>query len=157
MTPDPAAGRRGNRARTLTLLLVAVLVFYFLLIGARGVSLVTDPRWIVKLLGVGVLLLPLVGAAIVVAELRFGRATERLALQLGADPGPPGAAFDPDDAFALRRRQVEQDPADWQRWYRLALAYGAAHDSARGRRTMRRAVAMERAANPASVQGPPVG
>jgi hypothetical protein len=138
-------GGRGNRTRSLVLLLVAVLVFYFLLIGARGVSLVGDHRWTVKLLGVGVLLLPLVGIAIVIAELRFGRATERLARELGPDPGEP-APDDPDAAFAVRQAQVEQDPADWQRWYRLALAYGHARDTARGRRTMRRAIAMERAA-----------
>jgi hypothetical protein len=126
--------------------LVAVLVFYFLLIGARGISLVGDGRWTVKLLGVGVLLLPLVGIAIVVAELRFGRATERLAQQLGPDPGEPDVELDPDAIFAVRQAQVEQDPADWQRWYRLALAYGQARDTARGRRAMRRAIAMERAA-----------
>ncbi len=138
--------RRSGRAKALALLLVAVLVFYFLVIGARGVSLVGDPRWVVKLLGVGVLLLPVVGIAIVVAELRFGRATERLAAMLGPDPGEPADGMDPDAAFELRRAQAEQDPADWQRWYRLALAYGQARDTARGRRTMRRAVAMERAA-----------
>ena len=140
------AERGSARPKVVALLLVAVLVFYFLVIGARGVSLLGDGRWVVKLLGLGVLLLPVVGIAIVAAELRFGRATERQAAQLGPDPGAPDAELDPDAAFAQRQAQVEQDPADWQRWYRLALAYGAARDTARGRRTMRRAVAMERAA-----------
>jgi cytochrome c-type biogenesis protein CcmH/NrfG len=129
----------------MVLLLVAVLAFYLLLIGVRGVSLLGDHRWTVKALGVGILLLPVVGVAIVVAELRFGRATERLAAQLRPDPDPADD-LPPDEAFAQRKLQVEAAPEDWQAWYRLAVAYGNARDTARGRRAMRRAIALERAA-----------
>jgi Flp pilus assembly protein TadD len=45
----------------------------------------------------------------------------------------------------LRQAQVESTPGDWQAWYRLAIAYGDARDTARGRRTMRKAIAMQRA------------
>lgn len=138
-------GRRGLRSRDVVVLLIVVLAFYLGLIGVRGVSLLGDPRWIVKGLGIGVLLLPLVGVAIVVAELRFGRATERLANLLGEDPCPQAQTLDPDQAFPLRQAQVEAAPDDWQAWYRLAIAYGDARDTARGRRTMRKAIAMQRA------------
>lgn len=137
--------RRGLRSRDVVVLLVVVLACYLVLIGARGISLLGDHRWIVKGLGVGVLLLPLVGVAIVVAELRFGRATERLAKVLGDDPCPEAESQDPDQAFALRQAQVEATPDDWQAWYRLAIAYGDARDTARGRRTMRKAIAMQSA------------
>lgn len=138
--------RPRPRSRDVVVLLVMALAFYLVLIGARGISLLGDHRWIVKGLGTGVLLLPLVGVAIVVAELRFGWATERLARVLGPDSSLDVAPDDPDAAFALRKAQVETVPGDWRAWYRLAIAYGDARDTARGRRTMRRAIAMERAA-----------
>lgn len=138
-------GRRGLRSRDVVVLLVVVLAFYLVLIGVRGISLLGDPRWIVKGLGIGVLLLPFVGVAIIVKEVAFGRATERLDAQLGPDPGEPADTSSADAAFAVRQAQVEAAPHDWQRWYRLALAYGDARDTARGRRTMRKAIDMERA------------
>ncbi len=139
---------RPGRARRLVFLLVVVLAFYVVLIGARGISLLGDPRWTVKGLGVGVLLLPLVGVAIVVAELRFGRATERLG-RLVADDAAGAPGLDPDAAFAIRKAQVEAMPQDWTAWYRLAIAYGDARDTARGRRAMRKAIAMQRVQDPA--------
>jgi hypothetical protein len=143
-----ADGRGVGRARRVVALLVVVLAFYVVLIGARGISLLGDHRWVVKGLGVGVLLLPLVGIAIVVVELRFGSATERLSL-LAADGESEveTAELDPDAAFELRKTQVEAAPQDWRAWYRLALAYGDARDTARGRRAMRRAIELERLRN----------
>ena len=137
--------RRGLRSRDVVVLLVVVLLFYLVLIGVRGVSLLGDRRWTVKGLGIGVLLLPVVGVAIILKELAFGRATERLDALLGPDPGMPSVEASPDDAFAVRQAQVEAAPDDWQAWYRLAIAYGDARDTARGRRTMRKAIAMQRA------------
>jgi hypothetical protein len=141
--PVPRPQRRFHlRARDLVVLLVAVLAFYVVLIGAQGVSLLGDHRVPVKLLGIGVLLLPLIGIVVVAAELRFGRATQRLAERLGPDPGPPDPALSSDAAFAVRQAQVEADPESWQAWYRLAVAYGDARDTARGRRAMRRAISL---------------
>jgi hypothetical protein len=152
---------RGQRSRNLVVLLVVVLAFYFVLIGAGGIGLLGDHRWSVKGLGVGVLLLPLVGVVIVVNELRFGRETERLARLLDQPDDVPDAVIDdpydpyggatpddPDAAFELRKAEVEAAPDDWRRWYRLAVAYGDARDTARGRRTMRKAIVLEQL-NPA--------
>ena len=58
----------------------------------------------------------------------------------------PVAAADPDAAFELRKAEVEAAPDDWRAWYRLAVAYGDARDTARGRRAMRKAIALQRAA-----------
>jgi hypothetical protein len=135
---------RARLARNLVVLLVVVLAFYFVLIGAGGIGLLGDHRWSVKGLGVGVLLLPLVGVVIVVNELRFGRDTERLARLL--DDPDEAVPDDPDAAFELRKAEVEAAPQDWRGWYRLAVAYGDARDTARGRRTMRKAIALQRAA-----------
>jgi Flp pilus assembly protein TadD len=43
------------------------------------------------------------------------------------------------------RAEVEADPDDWRRWYRLARAYDYAGDRTRARETMRKAVELETA------------
>jgi hypothetical protein len=47
--------------------------------------------------------------------------------------------------FAQRQAETEAAPQDWRAWFRLALAYADARDNVRGRRAMRKAVALERA------------
>jgi hypothetical protein len=142
-------------AKRVVALLLLALAAYFALIGYRGVLLLGDGGPTLKILGVAVLVLPLVGIWVVVAELRFGAATERLAHALAESA--PGAAPDADgplprrpsgrvdraaaDArFAVRRAEVEADPADWRRWYRLAEAYDDAGDRRRARAAMRTAI-----------------
>lgn len=143
-------------ARRLVVLLVAVLAYYFVVLGDRGLILLRSGRPAFVGLGIGVLLLPVVGLWLVTQELRFGWATARLGRELGPDssglaeplPRRPSGRVDlaaADAAFESRRTQVEAAPGDWRGWYRLAVAYGDAHDTARGRRAMRRAVELHRA------------
>ncbi|WP_462185762.1 hypothetical protein, partial [Frankia sp. CcWB2] len=91
------------RARWLVAVLVAACGFYLGLIGWRGIQLLGDDRWAARGLGLGVVLLPLIGAVVILRELRFGRDTERLArmFDVAADATAdvePGTArgFDPD-------------------------------------------------------------
>jgi Flp pilus assembly protein TadD len=141
--------------RGVALLLVA-LALYFALIGYRGIYLIGEHRIALKVLGAAVLVLPLIGIWVAAAEVRFGLATERLGRALadsadepGEEPLPrsPGGRVDraaADTRFAQRRAEVEAEPADWRRWYRLALAYDDAGDRKRARAAMRTAI--ERAA-----------
>jgi cytochrome c-type biogenesis protein CcmH/NrfG len=142
--------------RVVGLLLVA-LAAYFALIGYRGIYLLQQDSISLKTLGVAVLVLPLVGIWVVVAELRFGAATARLGRQLDAEgvpsdadlPRTPAGRIDRDAADALferRRVDVEADPKDWRGWYRLAEAYDYAGDRKRARAAMRTAI--EHAATP---------
>jgi hypothetical protein len=143
-----AQGR--SKARWVVVGLVAILLYYIVVASVRGVVLLEDPRWIVKILGVGVLLAPLAAIPLVLGELKFGRATERLAGLLDDDVGEreplprrPSGRVDrtaADALFARCKAEVEKDPSDWQRWYLLAEAYGEAGDTARGRRAMRTAI-----------------
>ena len=149
-TQGSKRARRGLRSRDVVALLVAALVFYLVLIGVRGVSLLGDHRWVIKLLGVGVVLLPVVGVAIIIAELRFGRAAERLGNLVDDEPEAPvhpDPALEADGAagFERAKSRVEADPGNWRGWYWLAIAYSEARDPGRARRTMRKAIAMERA------------
>nr|WP_241245655.1 MULTISPECIES: hypothetical protein [Protofrankia] len=140
-------------------MLVVAAVFYLALIGWRGVQLLTEDSWAARGMGVGVLLLPVVGAAVIVRELQFGRAAERLGRLLSAEsvssadaatrlPRRPSGRIDraaADVLFETRRAETEAAPRDWRAWYRLAAAYGDAGDTRRGRRAMRYAIALERA------------
>lgn len=107
--------------------------------------------------GVGIVLLVLVGVLLVAGEVRLGAESARLARLLEAEGGlpydPPGVTrlpsgrlekADADAVFEARKAEVEADPDDWRRWWRLAAAYGDARDARRGRRAMRRAVSLER-------------
>ena len=142
-------------ARRIVPLLVLAFAVYVLLLGERAVALITDPRWMLKVLGVGVLLLPAVGVVMVVKELRFGQETERLARRLDAEgvdlrdplPRTPSGRVErdaADEAFERRRAEVEADPGDWRTWFRLGVAYGDARDKPRGRQALRRAIEMEK-------------
>lgn len=109
--------------------------------------------------GIGVLLLVVVGCVLVAGEVKLGADSARLARQLDAEGGlpydPPDVTrlasgrlekVDADRIFDERKAAVEAEPDDWRAWWRLAAAYGDARDARRGRRAMRRAVSLERAA-----------
>ncbi len=134
---------------------VGVLCLYMLV---RAVDLFRTGQADAALLGLGVLLLVAVGGLLVVGEVRFGMASQRLGERLGQEGGLPVLAPDvprlpsgrvPRDAadrlFAERKAEVEAAPQDWRAWFRLADAYGLARDTPRGRRAMRTAIRLERA------------
>jgi cytochrome c-type biogenesis protein CcmH/NrfG len=136
------------RTRGTVVVLVAALLFYLVVVAERGIVLVGTGRPALVAFGVGVLLLPLVGVWFIVTEVRFGRAMARLGRRLEAEGGLPTEApadlAEADAVFAQRRAAVQAGPDDWRMWYLLALAYGDARDTPRGRRAMRRAIILER-------------
>lgn len=141
-----------GRTKGVVAVLAALIAVYAVLIGRLGWQLLTEPNWGLKVLGVAVFVLPLIGLGLVGAELRFGMATERLGRTLvdeGADPEPelpmrPSGRPEREAADALfeqRSADVQAAPGDWRNWYRLALAYDYAGDRKRAREAMRTAVA----------------
>ena len=139
-----------NARRVVAVLLLALAV-YFALIGYRGVYLVSQHSVTLKVFGVAVLVLPLVGIWVVLAEVRFGFATQRLALELDEDdpqlPRTAAGRIDraaADALFEVRRGEAESAPEDWRSWYRLAVAYDCAGDRRRARGAMRTAIARHR-------------
>lgn len=107
------------------------------------------------LLGVGVVLLVLVGGLLVAGEVRLAAASQRLGRRLFAEgfveedlPVMQSGRVERDAAdalFARRKAEVEAAPEDWRAWFLLASAYDMARDPQRGRRAMRKAVALARA------------
>lgn len=141
------------RARSTALLLSAVLLFYLVTLGWRGVALIGQGAPVAVALGLGILVLPVLGAWALWRELWFGRRTEQLARDLEArgllpeDTLPRRPSGRPDRAaadawFEQFRAETEADPDRWESWFRLSCAYDAAGDRKRARATMRHAIAL---------------
>ncbi|WNV89776.1 tetratricopeptide repeat protein [Umezawaea sp. Da 62-37] len=140
------------KTRTVALLLTAVLAVYFVMLGGKGVLLITTGDPAAVGLGIGVLILPLIGIWIAWTNLRFGLKTEKMARQLADEgelpdttslPRRPSGRVDRDAAdayFEERRVETEAAPDDWRSWFRLAQAYDLAGDRGRARDTMRKAI-----------------
>jgi cytochrome c-type biogenesis protein CcmH/NrfG len=153
-------GARALRIQLLIALMCLALLVYFVLLGRTAVVLISSGRPAAIGLGVAVLILPLIGLWAMIATLRAGFAHQKLArlaaedgmeLDVGALPRRPSGRLDraaADALFDTVRAEVEQDPGNWRRWYRLARAYDYAGDRARARDAMRKAVAMQSAEAP---------
>ena len=133
------------------------LIFYFAMLTRTAVALIRSGTPAAVALGIGVLILPVVGAWVMVATLRAGLAHQRLARLAAEDgmeldvtdlPRMPSGRIQreaADEMFATVRAELDADPDNWLRWYRLARAYDYAGDRSRARETMRRAVELQNA------------
>ncbi|OQO95178.1 hypothetical protein B1813_02670 [Saccharomonospora piscinae] len=139
----------------LAVVATAAVAVYLVLLGGRAVELLRVGEPVAVGLGIAVLVLPLLGVWLLVATWRSGLAVQRLARRLDAEGGLPDTSGLPrrpsgrvdraaaDAWFDRYRAEVEAEPGDWRRWYRLAYAYDVAGDRKRARATMRRAVDLE--------------
>ena len=151
------------RAKITYVVTAAVLVFYFVLVGSRGVLLIEHGTLITVTFGVAVLILPVIGIWFLWMNTQFvsqgqraGRGTRRRGRPAGRRAGPhPGRPHRP----RLGRRglrpppeETEDAPDDWRCWFRLAVAYHDASDTPRARKAMQRAIALheDRTARPST-------
>lgn len=142
------------RVQLLIGFLCLALVVYFVLLTQTAIALIRTGTPTAVALGIGVLLLPVVGVWVTVSTVRAGVAHQRLARLAAEDgmeldvadlPRMPSGRIKRDAADALFhtvRAEVEADPDNWRRWYRLARAYDYAGDRSRARESMRKAVAL---------------
>ena len=141
------------RIRVTIAVMVVALVFYAVVIGAKGLAMVGSGSVVGTTLGIGVLVLPAVGLLLVGKELQFGRQSARLADVLEREgglpvddlPRRPSGRVDrsaADSVFTARKAAAEAQPDDWRAWYRLALAYDDAGDRTRARAAVRRAIVL---------------
>jgi tetratricopeptide (TPR) repeat protein len=140
---------RALRIQLLIGFMCVALVVYFVLLGRAGVILISSGRPAAT-----IFLLPVVGLWAMIATLRAGFAHQRLAriaredgmeLDTSALPRRPSGRIEREAADALFesvRAELEDDPDNWRRWYRLARAYDYAGDRGRARETMKKAVQM---------------
>lgn len=154
MTDD----RRALRTQVLIALMCVALVVYFLLLGRIALAFMSSGEPAAIGLGVALLALPLIGIWVMVSTLQAGFAHQRL-VRLASDqnldldvsdlPRRRSGRIERDAADALFdvvRNELQADPDNWIRWYRLARAYDYAGDRGRARAAMRRAVELEASA-----------
>ncbi|WP_129659916.1 hypothetical protein [Rothia halotolerans] len=148
-----------RKGRTFAAITIALLVLYLGVTAQRGILLLLVGGWIPSLLGIGMVILPAVGAWALIREVLFGVRVQQLAGRLEEEGGLPEDRLPRTDSgrvdreaadaeFAAYRREVEEDPEDWRRWFRLSLAYDASGDRKRARRSMRDAVGIWRGRTP---------
>ncbi|NYI08464.1 tetratricopeptide repeat protein [Allostreptomyces psammosilenae] len=153
------------RGKGVFLVLAAVLVFYFALVGSRGVMLLRHGTPVTVLLGVAVLVMPGIGVWFLWKTYRFGQRSEALVRELAAEGGLPSDDLPrtpsgrveravAERIFLERKAETEAAPQDWRTWFRLAVAYRDAGDTPRARHAMQRAIRLHDAAGAA---GAPAG
>ncbi|MCH9669686.1 MAG: hypothetical protein K0U80_17785 [Actinomycetia bacterium] len=148
----------GGRALRIQLsigFMCVALVVYAVLLGRTALVLIASDRLAAVGLGAAILIMPVIGIWVMVATLKAGLAHQRLArqaaeegmeLDVAALPRMPSGRIQraaADALFEEVRSELESDPDDWRRWYRLARAYDYAGDRSRARETMKRAVQLE--------------
>jgi tetratricopeptide (TPR) repeat protein len=157
---------KSVRAKLTYLTLAGLLVFYFLLVGSRGVLLIEQGRPLLVIFGLAVLVLPLIGTWFLWHTTRFARNAGRLARELEAEGGlpvdelrrTPSGRIDRDSAdevFVKRKAEAESAPNDWRCWFRLAVAYHDARDTPQARRAMQRAISLHDNARRGDSSGAP--
>jgi cytochrome c-type biogenesis protein CcmH/NrfG len=151
MTTKP----RSVRIQLMIAFMCAALLVYLALLGRTAVLMISSGRAVAVALGAALLILPGIGLWAMVATLRAGFAHQKLArlaardgmeLDVSALPRRPSGRIERDAADALFetvRAELDSDPGDWRRWYRVARAYDYAGDRGRAREAMRKAVELQ--------------
>ena len=148
-------GARAMRIQLLIGFMCVALIAYFFLLWRIAWAFISSGEAAAVGLGLALMILPFIGLWVLVATLRAGLAHQRLGrivreegleLDVSDLPRMPSGRIQRDAAdalFATVRAELEADPDNWRRWYRLARAYDYAGDRGRARETMKKAVQME--------------
>ena len=144
------------RSRVAALVMAALLVLYLVFVTNYALLLIGSEEPVAKVLGFALIVLPVLGGGVLIADLVFVMRGQRLVKLLGDEgglpvddlPRLPSGRADPaaaDAQFPQYRAEVEAAPDSWRAWLRLGLAYDASGDRSRARWATRRAIALERA------------
>ena len=134
-----------------------LLIMYIVLVGERAVAMIQSGVTAGVIMGSTLLVLPLLGAWLIFAELRFGLRIEALGRrieQAGAWPQfdfelrPSGRVVrsSAQAAFEKYRDEAQAQPEDFHSWFNLGLVYDAAGDRRRARAAMRKALSLAKLA-----------
>ncbi|RAU98336.1 hypothetical protein DQP56_12475 [Mycolicibacter senuensis] len=143
------------RTKALIAFMCLALLMYLVFLGRTAVLLIGSGSAPAIGMGLALLIMPFIGLWAMVATLRDGFAHQRLSrliaadgmeLEAGALPRRPSGRIERDAADALFRTvrdELDAEPDDWRRWYRLARAYEFAGDRRRAREAMKTAVRLQ--------------
>ena len=147
------------RIQALIAFMCVALVVYLVLLGRTAILLIGSGSVATIGLGAALLTMPVIGLWAMVATLRDGFAQQKLArliaddgmeLDVSALPRRPSGRIEraaADALFGTVRNELDNDPDDWRRWYRLARAYDYAGDRHRAREAMKIAVRLQESAD----------
>lgn len=135
--------------------MAALLALYLIFIVQYAIVLLSVDEPVAKVMGVALLVLPIIGAFALAAELVFAFRAERLYRLLRAEGALPAddlprlasGRVDPAaavDAFPVYKAAAEAAPQSWRAWLALGLAYDASGDRKRARWATREAIRIER-------------
>lgn len=134
-------------AKVWALVMTALAVIYVLLLGQKGVLLLLEDNWVAKVMGLGLLVLPLVAAWAILTEVKFGIDAERLAktntqpeLQFEMRPSGKPTKESAQLEFERIKSLVSQDLENWELWFRLGECYDASGDRKLARKSIRKAI-----------------
>ncbi|QNI06432.1 hypothetical protein GAN17_09090 [Mycobacterium kubicae] len=146
---------RTVRIQLLIAFLCVAMLAYFIMLGRVAVTMIGSGRVAAVGLGLAVLVMPFIGLWAMIATLRAGFTHQKLAQIIAADgmeldvsdlPRRASGRIDraaADALFDTVRSELEGDPDNWRRWYRLARAYDYAGDRRRAREAMKTAVELQ--------------
>ncbi|MBF1675886.1 MAG: hypothetical protein HXO68_01910 [Rothia sp.] len=140
----------GGFGKTFAALTCTLLALYLVYTADRGVSLLLSGSVAGVVLGLGMILLPVLGAWALVREILFGTRIQMMAQQLSDSgdlaednlPRTPSGKVDREAAaaeFESFAAAVEQEPENWKAWFNLACMYDAVGERKRARAAMRNA------------------
>lgn len=140
-------------------LVIALLTLYLGVTAQRGLLLLQSGHVAGILLGLGLLVLPLLGAWAMVREIIFGSRIAGLAKtleeagELPEDtlPRHPSGRVKREAAdaeFLKYQQRVEKEPENWKHWFNLSCLYDLAGDRKRARKSMRLAITLARGKTP---------
>jgi hypothetical protein len=143
------------RTRLAVAIMAALLALYLVFAVRYGLILIGVGQPVPVAIGVALLVLPVVGAWAMVAELLFAVRADRLAKRLEAEGGMPSEPVPvspsgrvdraaADALFPNYQAAVDAAPESWRAWFRLGLAYDASGDRRRARWATREAIRLEK-------------
>ncbi len=147
--------RRSLYIQLLIALMCVAMLAYFVMLGRLAVAMIGSGRAAAVGLGLALLIMPFIGLWAMIATLRAGFAHQKLArliaddgmeLDVSALPRRASGRVERNAADALFdtvRTELEDDPDNWRRWYRLARAYDYAGDRRRAREVMKTALELQ--------------
>jgi hypothetical protein len=129
------------------------VIMYLVLVAERSYALIVSGDAIGLAIGSTMLFLPAVAFWAILMELRFGLRIEKLGKILMEENSWPKFPFElrpsgrptkasAEAVFDDYRLKVEADDRNWKVWFALGLAYDAAGDRPRARKSMREAIAL---------------
>ncbi|RRR42682.1 hypothetical protein EHH44_16315 [Mycolicibacter terrae] len=145
----------ATRIKALIAFMCLALLMYLVFLGRIAVLLITSGSLPAIGMGLALLIMPFIGLWAMIATLRDGLAHQRLSRLIAVDgmeldasalPRRPSGRIECDAADALFhtvRAELDADPDNWRRWYRLARAYEYAGDRRRAREAMKTAVRLQ--------------